>query len=77
MDRTMRQQVPKVIQLHQKFDRKSRMLAAQVVGKETQWLGMKEWLEVRETKWIDCHMYNVEWGMGITEMAMKVQANHG
>jgi hypothetical protein len=52
IDQTVRQHVCEVTQLHQMIDRMARMLEEHAAREEAQWLGMKEWLEDSETKWM-------------------------
>jgi len=74
MERTVRQQACEATQLHQTIDRMARMLEAQAARDEAQWLGMREWLQDRETKWDERHKDNVLWGTGIADMTAEVLA---
>jgi len=62
MGRTVRQQEGKVYQLHQTIDMMARMRIVHVLHNEVQWLGMKECLDDRKTKWDDPERGNVLWG---------------
>jgi len=77
MERTMSQQARELWQLHQTINRMARMLEAHAVREEMQRLGMKEWLEDRETQWDERQYNNVIWGMGITDITTKVPAKAG
>jgi len=74
MERTMRQQALKVMQLHQTIDRIARMLEAHAVREEAQSHGMKEWLQDSETKRDEHHSDDVLWGTGIMELTANVLA---
>jgi len=74
MECTMRQQEHEVTQLHQTIDRMARMLAAPAAREEVPWLGIKAWLENRETMRDECHKDNVLWGTGIPHMTAEVLA---
>ena len=71
----MRQQACDVTQLHPMIDMMATMLEAHAVCEELQSLGMRDWLEDRETKWHERHKYNVLWGTGISDMMAEVLAN--
>jgi len=59
MERTLRQLAREVTQLHQTTYGIARMLEAHTSCEEAQWLGMREWLQDRKTKWDQCHKDNV------------------
>jgi len=74
MEQTVRQQVREVTQLHQMIDRMARMLEAHMAREEEQWLGLKEWLQDRETKCDEHHKDNGLWRKGIVDMTAEVLA---
>jgi len=74
MERTVRQQVRDVTQLHQTIDRMARMVQAHAASNEALRLGMEEWLEDRERKQDELHNDNVLWRTGITVMTTQVLA---
>jgi len=51
-----------------------RMLETHMVCKEMHWLGMYKWLDAREMKWVAPHKDDIQWGMGISDMAVKILA---
>jgi len=63
-----------VTQLHQTIDGMTRRLEPHVAHEVAQWLGMKGYLEDRETKWVRRTKDNVLWSMGIADMTAEVVA---
>jgi hypothetical protein len=59
IQRTVRQQVCDVTELHQTLNWIDRMLEAHAVHKQVQCLGIKEWVEDWQTKWNDHNNDNV------------------
>jgi len=74
MEKMMWQQARKVTQLYQTADKMARFLEAHTAFEETQWRGMRKWMEDRERKWDAHHKGDVLWGMGSFDMAMKILA---
>jgi len=77
MERTMRQQAREVAQLHQTVDKMARLVEANAVCEETQWLGMRKRMQDRERKWDARHRDDGLWGTGISVMATKILAGAG
>jgi hypothetical protein len=75
--RRERQQGNEVTQLHQTIKRMARIQEAHAVQEEVQWLGMRDWMEHRETKRNVCHEVNVLCRTGIGDQSMTVQAKAG
>jgi hypothetical protein len=54
------------------IDRMARMLEAHAVSEDTQWIGMKEWIEDREMTLDERPKDNVLCGLGITDITVEV-----
>jgi len=67
MERAAQQQARELAQLHRTIAKMANML-------ETQWRGMKTWLEEQEEKRDAYHQDDVLWGKGITDMVKRVVA---
>jgi len=67
MEHAAQQQARELAQLHRTITKMANML-------ETQWRGMKTWLEEKEEKRDAYHQDDVLWGKDITEMVARVVA---
>jgi hypothetical protein len=72
MERTMRQQVQELTQLHRTIGHLMNLVQVQAAREESQWLGMMTWMQEREQKWDARHEDDKLWGVGITNMIAKV-----
>jgi len=72
MERTMRQQAQKLIQLHRTVGHLTNLVQAQSAREEAQWLGIRTWMQKREQKWDARHEDDKLWGAGITNMLAKI-----
>lgn len=72
MKRKVRQPACKVTLQNQTIEMIARMIEAHVARDEEVWLGMKELLVERETKWDEHHENNVLWGIGIVDINADV-----
>jgi len=72
MERTMQQQAQELTQLHRTVGHLTNLVQVQAAREDTQWLGMKTWMQEREQKWDARHKDDKPWGAGITNMIAKV-----
>jgi len=67
----MQQMAREVIWVHHAIDMMARIPEVHPAHEETQWLGIESCLQEQERMWDDRHNYNIQWGMGITEMTVE------
>jgi len=77
MERAAQQRARELAQLHRTITKMAHMLETQTALQETQWRGMKTWLEEKEEKRDAYHKDDVLWGKGITDMVKRVVAPTG
>jgi len=74
MECAAQQQARELAQLHKTIAKMANMLETQTALQESQWRGMKTWLEEKEEMWDAYHQDDVLWRMGITDMVKRVVA---
>jgi hypothetical protein len=74
MERAAQQHARELAQLHRTIAKMAHMLETQTALQETQWRGMKTWLEEKEEKRDVYHQDDVLWGKGIMDMVKRVVA---
>jgi len=72
MKRTMQPQAQELTQLHQPVGHLTNLVQAQAAREEVQWLGIRTSMEEREQKRDTRHKDDKVWGVGITNMMVKI-----
>jgi hypothetical protein len=74
MERAAQQQACELAQLHRTVAKMANMLETHTALQDAQWLGMKSWMEEKETTQDAYHQDDLMWGEGITDMVARVVA---